>query len=88
MKWFPNQRLKSRFKPEEVPTLTPEDVDAAVATIPPYPGGFKGRGITICAGGFTYFTNAWVLIRMLRKLGCELPVQFWYYGDEEMDNRP
>ena len=67
--------------------MTPEDVDAAVAAIPPYPGGFKGRGITICAGGFTYFTNACVLIRMLRKLGCELPVQFWYYGDEEMDNR-
>ncbi len=24
---------------------------------------------------------------MLRKLGCGLPVQFWYYGEKEMDDR-
>lgn len=78
-------QLQTPLKPEEVPTLTPQDVDDAVLAIPPYPGGFKGRGITVCAGGFTYFTNAWVLVRMLRMLGNRLPIQFWHYGEEELD---
>jgi hypothetical protein len=28
-----------------------------------------------------------VLIRLLRKHGCSLPVQFWYHGKKEMDDR-
>lgn len=80
-------QLKSPLKPEEIPVLTPADVDAAATAIPPYPGGFKGRGITVCAGGFIYFTNAWILMRMLRMLGCKLPIQFWYDGEEELDSR-
>lgn len=79
--------LKSKLAARAIPTLTPAQVDAAAVAIAPYPGGFAGRGITVCAGGFRYFTNAWVLIRMLRKLGCELPVQFWYYGEGEMDGK-
>lgn len=80
-------QLKSPIKPEAVRSLTADEVDAAVLAVPPFPGGFSGRGITVCAGGLTYFTNAWVLIRMLRHFGCELPVQFWYYGPEELDDR-
>jgi len=57
-----------------------------LATIPSYPGIFDGRGIVICAGGRTYFTCAWVLIRMLRHLGCSLPVQVWYRGPHEYDH--
>ena len=79
--------LKSALSPKAIRKLKPAQVDAAARAIAPYPGGFAGRGITICAGGFRYFTNAWVLIRMLRKLGCELPVQFWYYGEQEMDGK-
>src|SRR5262245_12508817 len=71
----------------EVPQMSPAEVDRAALSIQPYPGGFSGRGITICAGGFTYFTNAWILIRLLRKLKCELPIQFWHYGSEELDGR-
>jgi ADP-heptose:LPS heptosyltransferase len=50
-----------------------------------YPGGFRGRGIVICAGGVRHFTNAWVCIRMLRRLGCGLPIQLWHLGRREMD---
>lgn len=46
---------------------------------------YSGRGIVICGGGLTYFTNAWVCINMLRRLGCALPIQLWHLGPEEMD---
>ncbi|NSL91006.1 hypothetical protein ECE50_029545 [Chitinophaga sp. Mgbs1] len=52
------------------------------ATIPPYPGGFEGKGIVICAGGITHVTCAWVNISMLRNNGCQLPVEIWYTGAE------
>jgi ADP-heptose:LPS heptosyltransferase len=60
--------------------------DQFVQTIPPYPGGFAGRGIVICGGGVKYFTTGWVCINMLRRLGCRLPIQFWHLGRREMDN--
>ncbi len=61
--------------------------DTFVRDIGPYPDGFHGRGIVICAGGVKYFTNAWVCIQMLRRLGCHLPVQLWYRGVKEVDTR-
>ena len=79
--------LKSKLAPHAIPKLTRAKVDAAARAILPYPGGFSGWGIMVCAGGFRYFTNAWVLICMVRKHGCQLPVQFWYYGEQEMDGR-
>src|SRR5205814_2809554 len=56
-----------------------------IKTIPDYPGAFKGRGVVICGGGVKYFTTAWVCIKMLRKLGCSLPIQLWHLGKAEMD---
>jgi ADP-heptose:LPS heptosyltransferase len=56
-----------------------------VSRIPPYPGGYSGRGIVICGGGVRYFTNVWVCVNMLRLLGCALPVQVWHFGPAEMD---
>jgi hypothetical protein len=69
-------------------SLTIENVhfeaEKFIATIPPYPGGFDGRGIVICGGGLQYFTCAWVCINMLRRWGCDLPIQLWYLGSQEM----
>jgi hypothetical protein len=45
---------------------------------------WNGRGIVICGGGITYFTNAWVCINMLRRVGCTLPIEVWYLGRKEM----
>jgi hypothetical protein len=53
----------------------------------PEMNGFKGRGIVTCAGGYRYFTNAWIQIKLLRYLGCDLPIQLWYCGAEEMDSK-
>jgi ADP-heptose:LPS heptosyltransferase len=57
-----------------------------IKTIPAYPGRYGGRGIVICGGGVRYFTNAWVCVNMLRRLGCALPIQLWYLGKKEMDS--
>lgn len=36
------------------------------------------QGIVICAGGYNYFTSAFILIRQLRSLGCTLPIELWH----------
>lgn len=56
--------------------------------LPPYPTGrFEGRGLVVCGGGSRYFPCAWVTIRMLRHLGCDLPIQLWHLGPRELDPR-
>jgi glycosyltransferase involved in cell wall biosynthesis len=61
-------------------------VDEFIKNIPSYPKKrYAGKGIVTCAGGIVYNTCAWVLIRQLRKLGCELPIQVWYLGEGEYD---
>jgi hypothetical protein len=70
-------------------TLTAENAlpiaERLIQIIPAYPGGFAGRGIVLAAGGFRYFAGCWVCIKMLRRLGCSLPVQVWHLGTKEMD---
>ena len=71
-----------------MPELTIENaadqVNAAIATLHDSPAEEKeGRGIVIAAGGVKFQINAWVCIRMLRDLGCQLPIQCWYLGDPE-----
>ena len=57
---------------------------AAASPVPPLPA-MHGRGIVICAGGVRLFTNAWVCIQMLRRVGCRLPIELWHIGREELD---
>lgn len=59
-----------------------------IAKIPPFPEGrYSGRGITIAAGG-KYWASAYVTCRMIRHVGCTLPIQIWYLGDSgERDER-
>jgi len=45
----------------------------------------QGRGIVICGGGIKYGACAWVLIRLLRHLGCDLPIEVWCLDDDEFD---
>jgi hypothetical protein len=59
--------------------------EAFLERIPSYPGTFRGRGIVICAGGTRLFTNAWICLNMLRRLGCDLPVELWHLGRAELD---
>jgi ADP-heptose:LPS heptosyltransferase len=59
-------------------------MQAAIARLRSYPGGFEGRGIVIPGGGLRYFPCAWVCINTLRDLGCKLPIELWYLGAAEM----
>ena len=52
-----------------------------VADPSPYPGGQRGRGIVI-AGGGRYLTSAYVTARVLRHVGCTLPIQLWHLTGE------
>jgi hypothetical protein len=58
---------------------------AFLDTVPTNSGAFSGRGIVICAGGVKYLTCAWVLVNILRQLGCEVPIEVWYLGEDEGD---
>lgn len=61
--------------------------DEFVARIPECPlGGYRGRGIVMCGGGTRYFTCAYVNIRILRWLGCDLPVELWHLDEGEMND--
>lgn len=42
----------------------------------------EGKGIVITSGGIKYFTSAWVLIKMLKEQGCNLPIEVWFFGEE------
>lgn len=55
-----------------------------ITTIPRYPGHFDGRGIVITGGG-KYFVSAYITIRVIRHIGCTLPIELWHL-DDEMDD--
>jgi len=60
-------------------------LEAMVKAPPRYPARrFRGRGIVICGGGAKYFPCAWVAVKMLRHLGCTLPIELWHLGPREM----
>ncbi len=57
----------------------------AVEELTPYPTGvYEGKGVVVCAGGVTYLLHAWVHLNRLRQVGCALPAELWYYGEEEI----
>jgi hypothetical protein len=45
---------------------------------------YQGRGVVLCGGGNYYFPCVWVCIRMLRGVGCTLPIELWHRGPREM----
>jgi len=53
--------------------------------LPPYAGDYSGKGIVIGGGG-SYFPSAYVTVRVLRHVGCRLPIELWHL-DGEMDKQ-
>jgi ADP-heptose:LPS heptosyltransferase len=59
--------------------------DAFIASAPPYvPDRHHGRGIVVCGGGEKYFPCAYICIRMLRHVGCKLPIELWHLDSSEI----
>jgi hypothetical protein len=56
------------------------------AHLPAPPASWTGRGIVLVAGG-RYWPTAYVTIRAIRHVGCALPIQVWYLGEGEYDER-
>jgi hypothetical protein len=54
---------------------------ARAAAVPPYPGPAAGRGVIVIGGG-KYFPAAYVTLRVLRHVGCRLPLQLWHLAGE------
>lgn len=53
----------------------------AAADTPPDATAFAGRGVVIVGGG-KYFASAYVTARVLRRVGCKLPIQLWHLAGE------
>ena len=72
----------------EISTITPrtQAADFILNSSPYSATEHSEKGIVICAGGPVYFTQAWVLIRILRDLGCKLPIELWYRGPDELND--
>jgi lipopolysaccharide biosynthesis glycosyltransferase len=47
---------------------------------------YNGKGIVTCSGGIRYLLNTFVGISLIRKYGCELPIEIWHIGQHELDN--
>jgi hypothetical protein len=62
---------------------------AFVSQLEPFPSDrFQGTGIVICAGGSAIFTNAYVLVHVLRhELKCQMPIEIWHFGVGELSER-
>jgi hypothetical protein len=61
--------------------------DVAALLAPPSRGSagpFHGRGIVMTAGGESCFVNAYLSARLLRHLGCSLPIEWFYLGSADM----
>lgn len=52
-----------------------------VARVPPPPRWRRRRGIVIVGGG-RYLACAYVTVRVLRHVGCELPIELWHLAGE------
>lgn len=66
-------------------TTAAAKADAFLASVSGYPGGHQGCGIVTCGGGVKYGACAWVLVKLLRHLGCQLPIEVWTLNDDEFD---
>jgi alpha 1,2-mannosyltransferase len=81
--WQTNGVRKTDFCPDkQTITRIKSEWQEFAGRIPSYDNSCKGRGIVICGGGVKYFTCAWVNINLLRKNGCQLPIELWYSGEE------
>jgi len=56
-----------------------------LSTRPPDGTMSAEAGVVIAGGGPVYFSSSWVIVRQLRALGCNLPVEIWVTAGEVVD---
>lgn len=62
--------------------------DERLQSIAPPTRSFAGRGIVVVASGRRYAPGGWVLVNLLRHLGCRLPIEVWYNGPADRNLLP
>lgn len=77
------RRLRARARPTPIDFARLRATIDAEARLVGVPRG-KGRGIVMCAGGRSYLAEAYASLRTVRRAGCDLPVEIFYVGREEM----
>lgn len=70
-----------KFEKNDISTLR-EHWKAQTLKTQNFPKRYSGKGIVFTAGGIKYTTCAWVSISLLRDIGCDLPIELWYLGNE------
>jgi FkbM family methyltransferase len=64
-----------------------ESFRTAANNPPPFPPSVPERRIVSAWGGERLQLNGFVAIKLLRSLGCQLPVEVWFDGPRERDDR-
>lgn len=57
------------------------DATACIVAGPPRRRRYRGRGIVLVGGGL-YLAAVFVTVRVLRHIGCTLPIELWHLADE------
>lgn len=78
-----SRRLRGRARPSPIDFARLRATIDAEARLVRVPRG-AGRGIVMCAGGKSYLAEAFASLRTVRRAGCDLPVEIFYVGREEM----
>ncbi|GBF89872.1 hypothetical protein Rsub_02576 [Raphidocelis subcapitata] len=68
---------------QECASVAPEDKPLPPAASAAAAGAGAADGVLVVAGGANGLSNAYVLARALRAVGCALPVEVVYYGARE-----
>lgn len=55
--------------------------NAFMEKIPDYPAATQDRGVVVVGGG-KYLASAYVTVKVLRHVGCRLPIELWHLEDE------
>lgn len=78
-----SRRSRDRARPDPIVFARLRASIDAEARLVRVPRG-TGRGIVMCAGGKSYLAEAYASLRTVRRAGCDLPVEIFYVGREEM----
>ena len=83
-----NSQIGGAFEPDVTEENALTLVRQFIQQIPETPQCIdQRRGIVICAGGYRYTKGAWITTNILRRLGCNLPIELWQTGARESDHR-
>lgn len=75
---------KTRENPIELQPLTPGNVqpwlERCLESSMPLPRCVTKQGIILCVGDLQDWIDAWIAVRSLRHVKCQLPIELWHLG--------